>query len=86
MKAILDKMEEIVVDEIKKRTGLRGSWSLMGISERKDFLNTLRFRFKNAMHSPAGGKGKSAGKEKQEEKPAGQVNLNVGGPNNSGGN
>ena len=57
MKETLDGLEAVVINQLKMRTGLRSSWSLMKPDVRKDFLNSLRHEFKLVLNqAPAAGK------------------------------
>ena len=45
MQDVLREFEVIIINEMKKRTGLKSAWNIMGIHMRKDFLDRISSKF-----------------------------------------
>lgn len=67
MKDVLNGIEQVIIAELKRRTGLAGAWERMGVSERRDFLDRLRSKISEVINAPAVRPKPSSGEQKTSQ-------------------
>jgi len=73
MEKLLDKLEQVVIHELKTRSGLRASWELMATSQRVDFIKILRGHMRTVIElAPTAGKNQQEKKNQAGGTPTGQ--------------